>query len=105
MCETAAKRKTGDKQRRMVELAVSAEEAASLTEKRSSPQRREAVRLLAAEGRMACVRKGRYPNMTDITAIGEILIDLTQTGVNEAGVPLFAANPGGAPANFLAPPS
>ncbi len=48
---------------------------------------------------MACVRKGRYPNMTDITAIGEILIDLTQTGVNEAGVPLFAANPGGAPAN------
>ena len=37
--------------------------------------------------------------MKDITAIGEILIDLTQTGVNEAGVPLFGANPGGAPAN------
>lgn len=37
--------------------------------------------------------------MTDITAIGEILIDLTQTGTNAAGVPLFAANPGGAPAN------
>ena len=37
--------------------------------------------------------------MTDITAIGEILIDLTQTGVSGAGVPLFAANPGGAPAN------
>ena len=37
--------------------------------------------------------------MTDITAIGEILIDLTQTGFNEAEVPLFAANPGGAPAN------
>lgn len=37
--------------------------------------------------------------MTDITAIGEILIDLTQMGYNEAGVPLFAANPGGAPAN------
>lgn len=36
---------------------------------------------------------------TDITAIGEILIDLTQTGVNEQGVPIFAANPGGAPAN------
>ena len=46
-------RKIGDKSRRMVELAVSAEEAASLTEKRSSPQRREAVRLLAAEGRMS----------------------------------------------------
>lgn len=35
----------------------------------------------------------------DITAIGEILIDLTQTGVNEQKVPVFAANPGGAPAN------
>ena len=37
--------------------------------------------------------------MLDITAIGEILIDLTQTGVNGAGVPVLAANPGGAPAN------
>lgn len=35
----------------------------------------------------------------DITAIGEVLIDLTQTGSSEAGVPTFAANPGGAPAN------
>ena len=35
----------------------------------------------------------------DVTAIGEVLIDLTQTGVSEANVPLFAANPGGAPAN------
>ena len=37
--------------------------------------------------------------MTDITTIGEVLIDLTQTGANGDGVPLFAANPGGAPAN------
>ena len=37
--------------------------------------------------------------MKDITTVGEILIDLTQTGVSGAGVPLFAANPGGAPAN------
>ncbi len=37
--------------------------------------------------------------MTDITAIGEILIDLTQTHLNQAGVPQFSANPGGAPAN------
>lgn len=37
--------------------------------------------------------------MIDVTAIGEVLIDLTQTGVNEYGVPVFAANPGGAPAN------
>lgn len=33
-----------------------------------------------------------------ITAIGEILIDMTQTG-SENGIPRFAANPGGAPAN------
>lgn len=38
--------------------------------------------------------------MTDITAVGEILIDLTQSGVNEQGIPLFSANPGGAPANL-----
>lgn len=37
--------------------------------------------------------------MKDITAIGEILIDLTQTGIDGAGIPQFAANPGGAPAN------
>ncbi len=34
-----------------------------------------------------------------ITAIGEILIDMTQTHVDENGVPHFAAIPGGAPAN------
>lgn len=38
--------------------------------------------------------------MTDITAVGEILIDLTQSGKNELGIPQFAANPGGAPANL-----
>ena len=38
--------------------------------------------------------------MIDITAVGEILIDLTQSGVNEVGIPVFAANPGGAPANL-----
>lgn len=37
--------------------------------------------------------------MREITAIGEVLIDLTQIGVSESGIPLFAANPGGAPAN------
>ena len=37
--------------------------------------------------------------MPDITTIGEVLIDLTQTGYSEQGVPLFAAYPGGAPAN------
>lgn len=37
--------------------------------------------------------------MTDITTIGEVLIDLTQTGATPQNVPLLAANPGGAPAN------
>ena len=37
--------------------------------------------------------------MTDLTTIGEILIDLTQTGVSPEGICSFAANPGGAPAN------
>lgn len=37
--------------------------------------------------------------MIDITAIGEILIDLTQTGVSDAGIPVYTAFPGGAPAN------
>ena len=34
-----------------------------------------------------------------IVTIGEILIDLTQTGVNGQNIPVYAANPGGAPAN------
>ncbi|MBM6897787.1 carbohydrate kinase [Pseudoflavonifractor capillosus] len=34
-----------------------------------------------------------------IVTIGEILIDLTQTGVNQQNIPTYAANPGGAPAN------
>lgn len=38
--------------------------------------------------------------MIDITAVGEILIDLTQSGTNEQGIPVFSANPGGAPANL-----
>lgn len=53
VCETAARRKIGDKTRRMVELAVSAEDALALAEpkRRSAPARYEAVRLLAAAGR------------------------------------------------------
>lgn len=38
--------------------------------------------------------------MKDIVTIGEVLIDLTQVGVNEQGIPQFSANPGGAPANL-----
>lgn len=38
--------------------------------------------------------------MFDVTAIGEALIDLTQTGLSASGVAEYAANPGGAPANL-----
>ena len=37
--------------------------------------------------------------MMDVIAIGELLVDLTQTHVAEDGIRHFAANPGGAPAN------
>ena len=37
--------------------------------------------------------------MANILTLGELSIDLTQTGINEKGVRQFAANPGGAPAN------
>jgi len=39
---------------------------------------------------------------TDITALGELLIDFTQAGVSDSGQLLFERNPGGAPANVLA---
>ena len=35
----------------------------------------------------------------DLLTIGEILVDLTQTGLDSRGIAQFAANPGGAPAN------
>ena len=38
----------------------------------------------------------------DVIAVGELLADLAETGKNGAGYPVFSANPGGAPANFLA---
>ena len=37
--------------------------------------------------------------MTQIITLGEVLIDLTQTGADENGIPQFKAFPGGAPAN------
>lgn len=37
--------------------------------------------------------------MFDILTIGEMLIDLTQTGVSDQGIPVYTAFPGGAPAN------
>ncbi len=39
---------------------------------------------------------------TDVTALGELLIDFTQNGADEAGNPVLTANPGGAPGNVLA---
>lgn len=40
--------------------------------------------------------------MFDVVALGELLIDFTQTGITENGIRLYARNPGGAPANVLA---
>ncbi len=40
--------------------------------------------------------------MYDVVALGELLIDFAPKSVNEAGYPTLAANPGGAPGNFLA---
>ena len=38
----------------------------------------------------------------DVTALGELLIDFTSSGISPQGNPLFEANPGGAPCNVLA---
>ena len=40
--------------------------------------------------------------MYDVVALGELLIDFAPQSVDEAGYPTLAANPGGAPGNFLA---
>ena len=40
--------------------------------------------------------------MYDVVALGELLIDFASQGVDAAGYPTLAANPGGAPGNFLA---
>ncbi len=40
--------------------------------------------------------------MLDVIALGELLIDFAAQGTDPAGFPTMKANPGGAPANFLA---
>ena len=40
--------------------------------------------------------------MYDVVALGELLIDFASRGTDAAGYPTMAANPGGAPGNFLA---
>ena len=40
--------------------------------------------------------------MTEVVALGELLIDFTCQSVDADGYPTMAAHPGGAPANFLA---
>ena len=40
--------------------------------------------------------------MYDVVALGELLIDFAPRDVDAAGYPTMAANPGGAPGNFLA---
>ena len=38
----------------------------------------------------------------DVAALGELLIDFTESGLSEQGNPILEANPGGAPCNVLA---
>ena len=38
----------------------------------------------------------------DVTALGELLIDFTESGMSPQGNPLLEVNPGGAPCNVLA---
>ena len=40
--------------------------------------------------------------MYDVIALGELLIDFAPCSVSDTGYPVLAANPGGAPGNFLA---
>ncbi len=40
--------------------------------------------------------------MYDVIALGEVLIDFAPHSLSENGYPILAANPGGAPGNFLA---
>ncbi len=40
--------------------------------------------------------------MFDVVALGEVLIDFAPKSVDQGGYPTLAANPGGAPGNFLA---
>ena len=40
--------------------------------------------------------------MIDVVALGELLIDFAAKSADAAGYPTMAANPGGAPGNFLA---
>ena len=40
--------------------------------------------------------------MSDVVALGELLIDFAAKSTDAAGYPTLAANPGGAPGNFLA---
>ena len=44
----------------------------------------------------------RIFHMYDVIALGELLIDFAPHSVSETGYPVLAANPGGAPGNFLA---
>lgn len=39
--------------------------------------------------------------MSDVTAVGELLIDFTPAGLSSQGYPIFEQNPGGAPGNVV----
>ena len=77
-CETDAKRRIGDKKRRMVSLAIPAEDALAILEskRRSSPQRYEVVQMLAGMG-MASVADVTYYT----GASAQVLRGLEKSGI------------------------
>lgn len=48
------------------------------------------------------MRRRNEETMYDVTALGELLIDFTFSGLSPSGMKLFEQNPGGAPVNALA---
>lgn len=99
-CETDAKRRIGDKTRRMVELAVPAEEAMALAEKRrkSAPMQYEVVRLLCTVGRASaadlCYFTGASHQTLKALERAELV---TFSEEEELRVPLEASEQTGAP--------
>ena len=77
-CETDAKRRIADKKRRMVSLAIPAEDALAILEskRRSSPQRYEVVQMLAGMG-MASVADVTYYT----GASAQVLRGLEKSGI------------------------
>ena len=124
-CETEAKRKLGDKTRRMVQLALSAEEALALTQprQRSAPMQYEVVQLLSTAGRISAAelcyftgasaatlrtmeKRGllafseeealRVPELRQTEPVGPVILNDEQQAALDAMVPMLRSGSPGA---------